>query len=331
MENVKSLQPARPAFSRKKSSKKSSKKSNTKSKLRILFEQRYLFLMSLPFVVWLLVFNYLPLWGWTMAFQKFKPGRSFSEQEWVGLDNFVMLFQDPMFYLVLRNTLAMSFMGLIAGYTVPILFAILLNELRWMLFKRVMQTVSYLPHFVSWVVAAGIITKMLSSDGGIVNEVLLSLHIIDQPIQFMSQGKWFWAIVTLSDLWKEMGWNSIIFLAAIAGIDPELYEAAKVDGAGRFRRIWHITLPGIRSTLMVMLILSIGWLTSIGFEKQFLLGNALVQDYSQVLDLYVLNYGINLGRYSYGTAIGIFNSFVAITLLLISNRIFKRWTNESVI
>jgi len=302
-----------------------------RAKWRTVLEQRYLFLMSLPFVIWLFIFNYLPLWGWTMAFQKFKPGRSFGEQEWVGLDNFVQLFQEPQFYLVLRNTLAMSIMALGVGYTVPVLFAILLNEIRWSPFKRGMQTISYLPHFVSWVVVAGIVTKMLSTDGGIVNEVLLALNLIDKPIQFMAKGEWFWGIVTLSDLWKEMGWNSIIFLAAISGIDNEQYEAAKVDGAGRFRRMWHITLPGIRPTLMVMLILSIGWLTSIGFEKQYLLGNALVQDYAEVLDLYVLNYGINLGRYSFGTAVGIVNSIVAITLLLLSNRIFKRITNESVI
>ncbi|MCR2806303.1 ABC transporter permease [Paenibacillus soyae] len=293
-------------------------------------EQRYLFLMSLPFVVLVFVFNYLPLWGWTMAFQNFKPGLSFAEQDWVGFKNFIAIFQEPQFYLVLRNTLAMSFMALIAGYTVPVLFAILLNEIRVAFFKRSIQTISYLPHFVSWVVAAGIITKMLSVDG-IVNELLMWLNITDKPIQFMAKGEWFWTIVTLSDLWKEMGWNSIIFLAAIAGIDPELYEAATVDGAGRFRRIWHITLPGIRSTMMVMLILSIGWLTSIGFEKQYLLGNSLVLDYSEVLDLYILNYGIGMGRFSFGTALGIVNSMVAITLLLLSNWIFKRITKESVI
>jgi putative aldouronate transport system permease protein len=296
-----------------------------------IIEQRFLFLMSVPFVIWLIIFHYIPIWGWTMAFQKYKPGKSFSEQTWVGFDNFVTLFHEPHFYLVLRNTLAMSFLSLIVGYTVPILFAILLNEVRVMSIKRTMQTISYLPHFVSWVIVAGLVTKMLSTDGGIVNQLLLTLHVIDKPIQFMAQGKWFWGIVTVSDMWKETGWNSIIYLAAISGIDPELYEAATMDGAGRFRRIWHITLPGIRQTIMVMMILSIGWLMSIGFEKQFLLGNPIVKDYSEVLDLYVLNYGINLGRFSYGTAVGMFNSLVSIVLLFSANRIFKRWTNESVI
>lgn len=302
-----------------------------RSRLKLMLQQRYLFLMSIPFVLWVLVFNYIPIWGWTMAFQQFRPGKSFSEQKWVGFDQFAELFADERFYLVLRNTLAMSLMGLIIGYTVPILFAILLNEIRISAFKRAIQTIAYLPHFVSWVIVGGLVYKMLSIDGGVVNEMLIALHIVDEPVQFMANPHLFWLIVTLSDMWKETGWNSIIFLAAIVSIDPELYEAATVDGAGRLRRIWHITLPGIRTTIMVMLILSIGWLISIGFEKQYLLGNPLVKDYSEVLDLYVLNYGINVGRFSYGTAIGIFNSVVAIILLFVSNGIFKRFTKESVI
>lgn len=292
--------------------------------------QKYLYLMSMPFVIWLFVFNYLPIWGWTMAFQNYKPAKSFTEQKWVGFKNFVDLFQDERFYLVLRNTLAMSIMGLIAGFIIPIAFAVFLNELRGKYFKRTVQTVSYLPHFVSWVVVAGIITKMLSIDGGVINEVLLSLHIIDEPVQFMAQGKWFWGIVTASDVWKETGWNAIIYLAAITGIDKELYEAARVDGAGRFRQIWNITLPGIRTTISVLLIMSIGHLIGIGFEKQFQLSNSLVTDYSEVLDLYALEYGINISRFSYGTAISMFTSVVGIILLLTANGIMKKTTKESI-
>ncbi|MGF7048291.1 putative aldouronate transport system permease protein [Paenibacillus sp. DS2015] len=295
-----------------------------------LVKQRYLYLMSLPFVIWVFVFNYLPLWGWTMAFQNYKPARSFTEQKWVGFDNFIQLFSDERFYLVMRNTLAMSLMGLVLGFVIPIIFAVLLNELRGMMFKRVIQTVSYLPHFVSWVVVAGIITKLLSTDGGIINDILVNLHIIDQPIQFMAKGNLFWYIVTASDIWKETGWNTIIYLAAITGIDMELYEASRVDGANRFKQMWHITLPGIRSTISVLLIMSIGHLISIGFEKQFLLGNSLVTDYSEVLDLYALNYGLNMGRFSYGTAIGVFNSIVSVILLFTANGIFKKVTKESI-
>lgn len=293
-------------------------------------QQKYLYFMSIPFVIWVFVFSYLPLWGWTMAFQNYKPAKSFSDQKWVGLNNFIELFQDERFYLVLRNTLAMSLMGIIFGFVVPIFFAILLNELRGMLFKRFVQTISYLPHFVSWVVVAGLVTKMLSIDGGIVNDILVALHIVDEPIQFMAKGSWFWYIVTASDIWKETGWNTIIYLAAITGIDQEQYEASRVDGASRWRQMWHITLPGIRSTIAVLFIMAIGHLVSNGFEKQFLLGNSLVTDYSEVLDLYALNYGINLGRFSYGTAIGIFNSLVSILLLFTANGIFKKLTKESI-
>ncbi|MGG4205505.1 sugar ABC transporter permease [Paenibacillus jamilae] len=293
-------------------------------------QQKYLYFMSIPFVIWVFVFSYLPLWGWTMAFQNYKPAKSFTDQKWVGLNNFIELFQDERFYLVLRNTLAMSLMGIIFGFVVPIFFAILLNELRGMLFKRFVQTISYLPHFVSWVVVAGLVTKMLSIDGGIVNDILVALHIVDEPIQFMAKGSWFWYIVTASDIWKETGWNTIIYLAAITGIDQEQYEASRVDGASRWRQMWHITLPGIRSTIAVLFIMAIGHLVSNGFEKQFLLGNSLVTDYSEVLDLYALNYGINLGRFSYGTAIGIFNSLVSILLLFTANGIFKKLTKESI-
>ncbi|KGA98959.1 sugar ABC transporter permease [Alkalihalobacillus alcalophilus ATCC 27647 = CGMCC 1.3604] len=293
-------------------------------------KQKILYLMSIPVVIYVLIFNYLPVWGWTMAFQDFRPGRSFYEQEWVGFAHFIELFNDPHFYLVLRNTIAMSVLLLVAGFTIPIVFAVLLNELKDSIFKRSVQTISYLPHFVSWVVVAGIVTKMLSTDGGIINDLLVGLNIVDNPIQFMAKGEWFWYIVTASDVWKQMGWNSIIFLAAMAGVDPQLYEAAKVDGAGRFRRIWHITLPGIRPTILVILILSIGNLISIGFERQLLLGNSLVREYSEVLELYALNYGIGMGRYSYGTAISIFNAMVSIVLLLIANGVFKRYSNTSV-
>lgn len=293
-------------------------------------EQKVLYGMSLPFIVIVFIFSYLPVWGWLMAFQNYKPGKGIFEQKWVGLDHFAALFADDKFYLVLRNTLAMSFMGLIVGFTIPILFAVLLNELRGSVFKRTVQTISYLPHFVSWVVVAGIVTKMLSTDGGAVNQLLMWLGLIDQPIQFMAQGNLFWYIVTGSDIWKEMGWSAIIYLAAITGIDQEQFEAAKVDGASRIRQIWHITLPSIAPTIAILLIMSIGHLISIGFEKQFLLGNPLVVDYSEVLDLYALNYGLGMGRFSFGTAIGMFNSVVSIILLLLANGVFKKFTKQSI-
>ena len=291
---------------------------------------RYMYLMSLPFVIWAFVFSYYPLWGWLIAFQSFKPGRTIFEQKWVGLEQFRRLFDDDMFYLVLRNTIAMSLMGLVASFLISITFALLINEVRGMVFKRTVQTISYLPHFVSWAVVASIVTRMLSSDHGVVNDLLMGLGFIHEPIQFMAKGNLFWGIVTASDVWKETGWSAIIYIAAIAGIGPELYEAAKVDGASRLRQIWHITLPGIRPTIIILLILSIGNLINIGFEKQFLLGNNLVRDYSQVLDLYSLQFGLQMSRYSFGVAVNIFNSVISLILLFAANGLFKRITKESV-
>lgn len=172
---------------------------------------------------------------------------------------------------------------------------------------------------------------MLSTDNGAVNDLLLGLHLISEPIQFMAKGHLFWGIVTASDVWKETGWNTIIYLAAISGIGPELYEAARVDGASRLQQVRNITLPGIQTTIIILLIISIGHLISIGFEKQFLLGNNLVRDYSQTLDLYALNYGLGMGRFSFGTAINIFNSVVSVILLFVANGIFKKITKESII
>lgn len=300
--------------------------------MKTIKEQKYLLLMSLPFVVWIIIFKYIPLWGWTMAFQKYMPGKSFFEQEWIGFKYFIIMFQDKEFYTVMRNTLGMSFLALLFGFTLPIILAILLNEVKTLWFKRTVQTISYLPHFVSWVIVASIFSKMLSIDNGFVNEILIFLHMVEKPgINFMAIPELFWWVVTSADVWKEIGWNSIIFLAAIAGISPELYEAAMVDGAGRFRRIWHITIPGILPTVIIILIMSIGNLINIGFEKQYLMRTSPVRDYSDVLDLFILDRGIASGRWAFGTAAGIFKSVISILLVFTANRISKKATGIRVV
>jgi putative aldouronate transport system permease protein len=296
---------------------------------KTFWNQRHMYMMSIPFAIMVVIFSYLPIWGWLMAFQKFRPGRPFWEQRWVGFDNFIQLFQDNRFYEALQNTLGMSILGLIVGFTMPIIFALLLNELRTGLFKRFVQTISYLPHFVSWVVVSGIVYKMLSTDDGPVNQLI---QIFGLPsVQFMAKSEYFWFIVVLSDLWKELGWNTIIYLAAITAIEPALYEAARVDGANRWQLTRHITLPGISSVIIILLVLSIGNLISIGFEKQLLLGNPLVAEKSQVLDLYALKSGIGSNNYSFGTSINMVNSIVGLMLLFAANGFFKRRTGESVI
>jgi putative aldouronate transport system permease protein len=291
-----------------------------------LYEQRYLLLLSVPFVIWLIIFQYIPIWGWTVAFQNYRLGRTFFEQDWVGLRFFVEAFMDPRFWNAFRNTLAMSVLNIAVGFTLPIFLALLLNEMKNLPFKRTVQTISYLPHFVSWVVVASMVIQVLSTEDGIVNIVLQRVGLIEQPIQFMAIPEIFWFIVTGASAWKETGWGAIIYLAAIAGVDQELYDAATVDGCGRWRKMWYVTLPGISSTIVVLFIMAIGNLTRIGFERQLLLGNALVVDYAEVIDLYILKYGIGLGRYSFGTAIGMFNSIVAVILLVTANSVARRGT-----
>jgi putative aldouronate transport system permease protein len=290
---------------------------------RRLYEQRYLLLLSVPFVIWLIIFRYIPLAGWLMAFQDFKPHLGFFKQAWVGFKQFRDLFNAPLFYQALQNTIGMGVLGLIFGTVSALTFAILINEVCFLTFKRFTQTVSYLPHFVSWVITANIVTSLLSITGP-VNELLISLKIISEPVNVMIKPEYFWWLVVFTDMWKETGWNAIIYLAAMTGIDSQVYEAADIDGANRVQKIWFITLPGISGTIIILLIMSIGNLINIGFEKQFLLGNAVTQTKAMVLDKYALDFGIGLFRYSYGTAIGIFKSVVAIILLFFANYLAKK-------
>jgi putative aldouronate transport system permease protein len=303
-----------------------------------LWKQRYLILMSMPFVVWVVAMNYLPIFGWVMAFQDFKLKKgmiaSFTNAPFVGLKHFRLLWQDFLnqgrFYFALRNTIAMSLLALTFGFVMPIIFALMLNEIRMLRFKKAVQTISYLPHFISWVVAAGMISTMLSAEGP-VNDLMLMLGLSGKRLSFLADEKLFWGIITVADIWKELGWNAIIFLAAITGVDPGLYESASIDGASRLKKIWHITLPCIMPVIIVILIMNIGWLLSMGFEKQYLLGSDITRNYSEVLDVYVIKYGIGQSRYSFGTAIGLFKSVVSIVLVFMANFIAKLAGQTSIV
>lgn len=288
-----------------------------------LIHQRTLALMCLPFVIWAFVFKYLPIWGWTMAFQNYKPARSFSEQEWAGLKHFRILFEDSTFYRVLRNTLVMSSLQLVLGFVTAITLALLLNELKNIIFKRVVQTVSYLPHFISWVVASSIVLTVLSPDG-VINLLLMKLHLLDKPELWMGKGNYFWGILAGTQVWKDVGWNTIIYLAAITSIDPAQYEAAEIDGASRFQRILNITLPGLKPVIIILLIMNLGNILESGFEPQYLLGNGMNLEYSENLDIFVLKYGLGMGSFSLGTAAGIFKTVVSFIFLFSANHIAKR-------
>lgn len=294
-------------------------------------QQKVLILMTIPFLVHVIIFRYVPIWGWLMAFQNYWPGRSIFQQTWVGLENFRLLFDDPVFYQVLRNTLAMSIIKLVMGTASSIALALMLNEVRRIRFKKTVQTISYLPHFISWVVAANLVRDALSTDGGIINDVLMKLGIIKEPIMFLGIPALFWWIIGVSHVWKEVGWGAIIYLAAIAGIDPTLYESAMIDGAGRLKQIWYITLPSIRPTISVLLIMNLGWVLSAGFEQQYLLQNGRVIDYARVFTIYELDYGIKMMRYSFATAVGIFRSVVSLILVFSANQLAKRWGQERLV
>jgi putative aldouronate transport system permease protein len=301
------------------------------SVLRRMKNQRQLILMSAPIVAYVILFSYYPIWGWTMAFQQFRPGFSLWEQEWVGLKHFKFLFGDAAFLNVLRNTVAMSLINMTLGFLTAISFAILLNEVRQRFFKRTIQTISYLPHFLSWIIVTGIVANALSVEGGIVNIVLMKLGIIREPVMWLNEPHYFWGIVGLSHVWKEVGWNAIIYLAAMASIDPALYEAAEMDGANRYQKMWHITLPGIKPIIVILLIMNLGWILEAGFEVQYLLGNGVVIDWSQTIDIFVLKYGLQIGNYSLATAAGIFKTVVSITMIFLANTIAKRLGEERLI
>jgi putative aldouronate transport system permease protein len=288
-----------------------------------LKKQKVLLFMSVPFVVHVIIFKYIPIWGWVLAFQNYWPQKGIFDQVWVGFDNFKWLFRDPVFYQVLRNTLAMSIIQLVFGMVSSILLALIINEVRLLFFKKTAQTISYLPHFISWVVAANLVRDALSTDGGIVNEVLMRLHIIKEPIMFLGIPQLFWWIIGASHVWKEVGWGAIIYLAAIASVDPNLYEAATIDGAGRLRRIWHVTLPSIQPIIIILLVMNMGYLLSSGFEQQYLLQNGRVIDYARVFTIYELDYGIKMMRYSFATAVGIFRSVVSLVLVFGANYLAK--------
>lgn len=285
--------------------------------------QKALLVMTIPFLIWLIIFKYLPIWGWTMAFQDYKPARSFSEQEWVGWDHFKFLFQDDHFLDVLRNTLAMSGINLVLGFVTAIGLAVLINELVNIKFKRVVQTISYLPHFLSWVVAASLVSFTLSFDG-IINELLTNLGFVDEPVLWLGIGEYFWGIIGAAETWKNVGWNAIIYLAAISMIDQEQYEAAKIDGASRLQRIRHITLPGMRTVIVILLIMNIGYILESGFEPQYLLGNPMNIGFSENIDVFVIKYGISMFNFSLATAAGMFKTIVSFIFLFAANSFAKR-------
>lgn len=287
-------------------------------------------LMILPSLLFLIVFSYLPMAGIVMAFQNFKPWLGFTGSDWVGLDNFRYLFERQDSMQVIWNTLLIASMKIVFNLVAPFTFAIFLNEIRKQLFKRFVQTLVYLPHFLSWVILGGILIDILSTDGGFVNRILQSWFGIN-PIFFLGDGAWFRFTVIVSDVWKEFGFGTIVFLAALANINPALYEAAEVDGASRWKQTLHITIPSMIPITVVVGTLALGNILNAGFDQIFNLYNPLVYQHGDIIDTFVYRTAILNGEMGFGTAIGLFKSVISFVLIMISYKLADKWANYRIL
>ncbi|WP_242403761.1 ABC transporter permease [Paenibacillus pini] len=285
--------------------------------------------MVIPALLLIFVFSYVPMYGLLIAFQDYNIFTGFLDSPWVGFKHFSMFFHSPEFWTVINNTIIISLLKFCIGFPAPIILALMLNEVKNLFFKRIIQTVSYLPHFLSWVIVAGFAMSILSTDNGSLNILLQKLHLITEPIGFLGKAEYFWSIIVTSTVWKEIGFGSIVYLAAIAGVDPSLYEAAEMDGAGRIKKIFLITIPSILPVISIFMILAIGNLLSAGFEDILLLGtNPVLTQVSSVIDTYVYRVGINNQRFSYAAAVGLFKAVISVGLLTFANMFARRSGNS---
>jgi putative aldouronate transport system permease protein len=287
-----------------------------------------LYLMVLPAVILILLFKYMPMYGVIIAFKDYNLMEGVWGSDWVGFQYFRELFTFDEFPRVVRNTVMISLMKLLVGFPIPIILALLLNELKFVKFKRMVQTITYLPHFISWVIIGGLAIDMLSPSNGIVNRIIEMLGF--EPIFFMSDERIFRWILVGSDVWKEAGWGAIIYLAALIGINEELYQAATVDGANRFRQIWHISLPGLKSTIIIILLLRIGYILDAGFEQVLVMYNPTVYDVADIIDTYVFRVGLGSMQFGLTTAAGLFKSVIGCVLLILANVFARKMGEEGI-
>jgi putative aldouronate transport system permease protein len=293
------------------------------SKFRVYMRNNYpLYLFLILPTAYFLIFRYVPMYGILIAFKDFNLFDGIWKSPWIGLDAFKEIFSMKEFHRALRNTFMLNFLDLLTGFPTPIILAIILSELKNARFKKISQTILYLPYFLSWVIIGGISLQLFSPQSGLINLLLGKLGL--DPVPFLTN-KWAWlGTYNFLGIWQSAGWNTIIFLAAIAGINVELYEAATVDGAGRLRKIWHITLPGIRSTIVTLLILNLGRIVAIGFDRPYVIGNTLVREFSDVISTYVYRVGLQSFRFTIATAVGLFQSVVGMVFLLVTNFLAKK-------
>ena len=296
---------------------------------RGLGREKELWFWTILCLVWWVIFFIIPIYGVSYSFFNYTPGRALTWDRFVGLKNFISFFQSRDAWKIIRNTLVISGLNMTIGFIAPIFLALQLDEVRQGLFKRTVQTISYMPYFVSWVVVASLATALLNSDG-VVNEVLQKLGFTDRAVPFLTEGKYFWGLVTILNIWKNVGWSTILYMSAITGIDQNLYEAGAVDGINRWGMVRYITIPSIMPTIILLFILNIGNFLNLGYEQNLLLGQSTTRAYWEIIDTYVYRYGIQLGRYSFSIAIGLMKSVIGIALVFISNGIAKKYSDYSI-
>lgn len=313
------------------SKRMSGKKEKQKSFGYYLKRDRFIYLLMLPGLIYFIVFKYIPMFGIVIAFEDYKPFfgiEGIFTSQWVGLKHFIKFFQSAYCLRLIKNTLLLSLYTLIWGFPLSIILALFINELKFNRFKKAVQTVSYLPHFLSAVIVCGIIRTMTGTDGGLINALIT--YFGGEPIYFLGETSWFRTIYTVSDVWQTIGWNSIVFIAAMAGIDKALYEAAKVDGAGVLKRMWHITLPGIMPVVTIMLIMRVGSILNVGYEKVLLLYSPQIYSVSDIISTYVYREGLINQNYSFATAVNLFTSVVSLVMVLGTNFVTKKMGQEGV-
>ncbi|GGG03095.1 protein lplB [Paenibacillus albidus] len=289
---------------------------------------KLLYLMIFPGVLYFLIFKYLPMGGLVIAFQDYQPYKGITGSEWVGFKHFIRLFTEPTFFMLLRNTLVLFAMNIVLFFPLPIILALMLNEVKQRHFKNLVQTIIYIPHFMSWVIIVSITYVFMTVDGGVINELMASMGF--KKISFLTSPEWLRTVYIGQIIWKELGWSTIIYLAAITVVDPQLYEASEMDGAGRLRKTWHVTLPAIRPVIITLLILKIGSTLDLGFEHMYLLLNSLNREVAEIFDTYIYTAGLKNGQLSFSTTVGLFKGIVGLILVIGSNKLAKKMGEDGV-
>ena len=293
-----------------------------------ILRNKFLYLMILPGFLYFVIFKYLPMGGLIISFQDYQPYLGIADSPWVGFKHFVRLFTEPTFFMLLSNTLILFALNIVIFFPMPIILALMLNEVRHRYFKNAIQTIIYIPHFMSWVIIVSITYVFLTVDGGVINELLAAMGF--QKISFLTSPEWLRTMYMAQIIWKELGWSTIIYLAAITVVDTQLYEAAEMDGAGRLRKTWHVTLPAIRPVIITLLILKIGTTLDLGFEHMYLLLNSLNREVAEIFDTYIYTAGLKNGQLSFSTAVGLFKGLVGLVLIMLANKLAKKFGEDGV-